>query len=204
MTEKLEQISVGDSLRAIRFAEVVVLLVAADQPMDKQDLMIARLVVDEGRALVIAINKWDACADRPAALRRTRDRLERSLPQVRGVTLIPISATQGDNLERLLDAVIEAYEVWNKRVATAALNRWLQAATGDHPPPAAQGRRNRLKYATQAKARPPTFAIFCSRPQDLPGSYLRYLENSLRETFALPGTPIRINFRQSRNPYVES
>jgi GTP-binding protein len=203
VNRKLEKLSVGDSLRAIRFAEVVVLLIEAEQPMEKQDLAIARLVVDEGRALVIAVNKWDACPDREATMKRVRDRLTRSLPQVRGVTVVPISALQGSNVERLLDGVFRAYGVWNKRVPTAALNRWLEAATGSHPPPAVQGRRIRLKYATQAKARPPTFAIFCSKPLDLPDSYMRYLENALREDFDLPGTPIRIHIKKGRNPYTD-
>jgi GTP-binding protein len=203
VSRKLEKLSVGDSLRAIRFAEVVVLLIEAEQPMEKQDLAIARLVVDEGRALVIAVNKWDACPDREAAMSQVRDRLTRSLPQVRGVAVVPISALQGSNVERLLDAVFRAYEVWNKRVPTAALNRWLEAATGSHPPPAVQGRRIRLKYMTQAKARPPTFAVFCSRPLDLPDSYMRYLENALREDFDLPGTPIRIHLKKGRNPYAD-
>jgi GTP-binding protein len=203
VSRKLEKLSVGDSLRAIRFAEVVVLLIEAEQPMEKQDLAIARLVVDEGRALVIAVNKWDACPDREAAMSQVRDRLTRSLPQVRGVAVVPISALQGSNVERLLDAVFRAYEVWNKRMPTAALNRWLEAATGSHPPPAVQGRRIRLKYMTQAKARPPTFAVFCSRPLDLPDSYMRYLENALREDFDLPGTPIRIHLKKGRNPYAD-
>ncbi len=203
VSEKLEKLSVGDSLRAIRFAEVVVLLIEAEQPMEKQDLAIARLVVDEGRALVIAVNKWDACPDREAAMKQVRDRLTRSLPQVRGVAVVPISALQGSNVERLLDGVLRAYGVWNKRVPTAALNRWLEATIGNHPPPAVQGRRIRLKYVTQAKARPPTFAIFCSKPLDLPDSYMRYLENALREDFDLPGTPIRIHLKKGRNPYTD-
>jgi GTP-binding protein len=203
VSEKLEKLSVGDSLRAIRFAQVVVLLIEVEQPMEKQDLAIARLVVDEGRALVIAVNKWDACRDRNAAMGKIRDRLTRSLPQVRGVPIVPISALRGSNLDRLLDAVFQAYEVWNRRVPTAALNRWLEAATRSHPPPAAQGRRIRMKYVTQAKARPPTFAVFCSKPEGLPDSYLRYLENALRDDFDLPGTPIRIHLRKGRNPYAE-
>ena len=203
VVDKLERLSTADSLRAIRFAQVVVLLVEADMPMEKQDLTIARMVVDEGRALVIAVNKWDACADRSAAMRQVRDRLERSLPQTRGVPVVTISALQGQNLGRLLDAVFDAYAVWNRRLPTAALNRWLEAVTEAHPPPAVAGRRIRLKFMTQAKTRPPTFMIACSRPKELPGAYLRYLENSLRDDFDLPGTPIRLNLRKGKNPYAD-
>ena len=201
---KLEKLSVADTLRAVRFAQVVVLLVEAEAPMEKQDLTIARMVVDEGRALVVAVNKWDACRDRQAAMKTLRDRLERSLPQTRGLPVVTISALQGRNLDRLLDAVLAAYEVWNRRVPTAALNRWLETVTARHPPPAPGGRRIKLRYMTQPKTRPPTFAIFCSKPQELPGAYLRYLENALREDFDLPGTPIRIHFRKGKNPYAES
>jgi len=172
--------------------------------MEKQDLAIARMVIDEGRALVVAVNKWDACRDRQGTMKALRDRLERSLPQVRGVPVVPVSALQGQNLDRLIDGVLAAYEVWNRRVPTAALNRWLEAMTARHPPPAPGGRRIKLRYITQPKTRPPTFAIFCSKPEDLPGAYLRYLENALRDDFALPGTPIRINFRKGKNPYAES
>ena len=203
VVDKLEKLSTADSLRAIRFAQVVVLLVEADMPMEKQDLTIARMVVDEGRALVIAVNKWDACADRSAAMQQVRDRLERSLPQTRGVPVVTISALQGQNLDRLLDAVFDAYAVWNRRLPTAALNRWLEAVTEAHPPPAVAGRRIRLKFMTQAKTRPPTFMIACSRPKELPGAYLRYLENSLRDDFDLPGTPIRLNLRKGKNPYAD-
>jgi len=203
VVDKLEKLSTADSLRAIRFAQVVVLLIEAEMPMEKQDLAIARMVVDEGRALVIAVNKWDACADRAAAMQQVRDRLERSLPQTRGVPVVTISALQGQNLDRLLDAVFDAYEVWNRRLPTSALNRWLEAVTEAHPPPAVSGRRIRLKFMTQAKTRPPTFMIACSRPKELPGAYLRYLENSLRDDFDLPGTPIRLNLRKGKNPYAK-
>ncbi len=204
VTEKIEKLSTADTLRAIRFAQVVVLLLDVDEGLEKQDLTIARMVVDEGRALVIGVNKWDACRDREAALKGIRDRLERSLPQTRGIPLVTLSAKQGQNVDRLMRAVFAAYEVWNRRVATADLNRWLDAVTASHPPPASAGRRVRLKYVTQAKTRPPTFAIFCSKPQDLPTSYLRYLENGLRDAFDLPGTPIRINIRKGDNPYAQT
>ena len=204
VTEKVEKLSVADTLRAIRFAQVVVLLVDADAPLEKQDLTIASLVVDEGRALVLAINKWDACEDRAAAMRAVKDRLERSMPQTRGIPVVPISALRGGNLDRLLDAVHGAYEVWNRRIPTADLNRWLAGVVAAHPPPAPKGRRLKLKYMTQAKSRPPTFAIFCSRPSELPGAYLRYLENALRQDFSLPGTPIRINLKRQKNPYAKA
>ncbi|MCG8355465.1 MAG: ribosome biogenesis GTPase Der [Kiloniellales bacterium] len=203
VTAKLEKLSVADGLRALRFAHVVVLLVDADDPLEKQDLTIARMVVEEGRGLVIGVNKWDACADRQATLAKVRDRLARSLPQSKGVPVVTLSALQGRNLDRLLDAVFALYDVWNRRVPTSDLNRWLEAVTESHPPPVAQGRRVRLKYITQARTRPPTFAISCSRPDALPGSYLRYLENALREDFDLPGTPIRIHLKKGENPYAK-
>jgi GTP-binding protein len=199
---RLEQMSAADTQRAVNFAHVVVLLLDAEAPMEKQDLTIARQVVDEGRALVIAVNKWDLCADRAGAIKALGDRLERSFPQTRGVPVVTISALRGDKLERLLDAVFSAYEVWNRRVPTAALNRWLGAMIERHPPPAPGGRRIKLRYMTQAKTRPPSFAIFCSRPTKLPDSYLRYLENGLREDFDLPGTPIRLTLRKGENPYA--
>ncbi|MCH6587694.1 MAG: ribosome biogenesis GTPase Der [Proteobacteria bacterium] len=200
---KVEKLSAGDALRAIDFAQVVVLLVDAAAPMEKQDLTIARQVLDEGRALVIAVNKWDACADRAAAIKGLGARLERSLPQSRGLPVVTISALRGQNLDRLLDAVFAAYDVWNRRVATSALNSWLAGMVQRHPPPAPGGRRVRLRYATQAKIRPPSFVIFCSRPQAVPDSYLRYLENGLRGDFDLPGTPIRITLRKGKNPYAD-
>jgi GTP-binding protein len=202
VVEKLERLSTQDTLRSIRFAQVVVLLLDVDEGLEKQDLTIARMVVDEGRALVIGVNKWDAARDREAKLQAIRDRLERSLPQTRGIPVVTLSALQGHNIQALMQAVLGAYDVWKRRIATADLNRWLDAATAAHPPPASSGRPIRLKYITQAKTRPPTFAIFCSKPEDLPPSYLRYLENGLREAFDLPGTPIRINFRKGENPYA--
>ncbi len=202
VVQKIEKLSTQDTLRAIRFAQVVVLLLDVEEGLEKQDLTIARMVVEEGRALVIGVNKWDACRERDAALAGIRDRLERSLPQTRGIPVVTLSALQGHNIDALLAAVFRAYDVWNRRVPTADLNRWLEAVTASHPPPAVNGRRVRLKYMTQAKTRPPTFAIFVSKPQELPTSYLRYLENGLREAFDLPGTPIRINFRKGDNPYA--
>ncbi|MEE8188426.1 MAG: ribosome biogenesis GTPase Der [Kiloniellales bacterium] len=200
--KKLEKLSVADTRRAIDFAQVVVLLVEAEAAMEKQDLTIARQVMNEGRALLVAINKWDTCEDREGALKRLRDRLERSFSQGRGIPVVPISALTGQNLERLLRAVFTAYDVWNQRVATSELNRWLAGMIQRHPPPAPAGRRIKLRYMTQAKTRPPTFVLFCSKPKDLPDSYLRYLENALREDFGLPGTPIRITLRKGENPYA--
>jgi GTP-binding protein len=202
IAEKLEQLSVGDALRAVQYAEVVALVLDGEQLLERQDLTIARHVVEEGRALVLVINKWDIVADKRAAMTALNDRLQTSLPQVAGVTVVTVSALTGKNLEALMPAVLAAYEVWNRRVPTAALNNWLADVLDRHPPPlAANKRRIRLRYATQAKSRPPTFAIFGNRPEDLPDSYQRYLENSLRERFGLAGTPIRVNLRKGDNPY---
>jgi len=202
MAGKVERLSAADTLRAVRYAQVVVLVVDANQPLERQDLAIAEQVIEEGRALVLAVNKWDAVADAKLALQQLRDRIERALPRAKGLAVVTVSALTGRNLDRLLDACLQAYEVWNRRIGTADLNRWLEAMVGAHPPPAVQGRRIRLKYLTQAKARPPTFALFASQARQLPESYLRYLENGLRESFDLPGTPIRIQLRGGRNPYA--
>lgn len=198
----LEKLSTADALRALRFAHVAVLVLDAASPLDKQDLVIASRVVEEGRALVIALNKWDACADRQGTMAQVRDRLERSLPQTGGVPVVTISALRGQNLDTLMRAVVAAYDVWNRRISTAALNRWLAAMIAAHPPPAPGGRRIKMRYMTQAKGRPPTFIVFCSRPEGVPDSYLRYLENGLRAEFDMPGTPIRIHLRKGDNPYA--
>lgn len=202
--EKLEYLSVGDTLRTIRFAHVVVLVLDAEAMLEKQDLTIARTVIEEGRALIIAVNKWDLIKDRKAALQKINDRLEKSLPQVRGIPIVSCSALTGRGLDKLLPAVLDIYGIWNRHVPTAPLNRWLEAMTERHPPPLAQGKRVRLRYISQAKTRPPTFAIFTSRPTGVPESYNRYLINSLRENFDLPGVPIRLHLRKTENPYVES
>jgi len=203
VVESLERLSVADTLNAIRMSEVVVLVMDANMVMDKQDLSIARMVVEEGRALVLAVNKWDAAENRQAVLKRMRDRLETSLTQVRGIPFVTVSGLQGRNLDRLMDTVLEMHALWNRRVATGRLNRWLTAMTEAHPPPMGQhGRRIRLRYMTQAKARPPTFAVFCSRPDDLPDSYIRYLVNGLRDAFGFEGVPLRLNLRKSRNPFA--
>jgi len=201
IAEKLEKLSGADAMRAVRYAQVVVLLLDAKAMLEKQDLTIARQVVDEGRALVVAANKWDLVRDRTAALARLRERLAESLPQVRGVPVVTISALEGRNLDKLMDAVIRIYDVWNRRVPTAKLNEWLGFATDAHPPPLAAGRRVRLRYITQIKTRPPSFAIWTSRPSALPESYIRYLVNGLREDFGLDGVPLRVHLRKGKNPY---
>lgn len=203
VTEKLEKLSVEDTRRAIQFAHVVVLVLDAQMMLEKQDLTIARMVIEEGRALVIAANKWDAVTDREQALRDLRDRFEISLPQVKGTPYITVSALRGRNLDKLFHAVFAVYDVWNTRISTARLNRWLSHKTEAHPPPLARGRRIRLRYMTQIKARPPTFAAFVSLPEELPEAYTRYLVNGLREDFDLPGTPIRFITRKGKNPYAD-
>ena len=201
VTDRLEALSGGDAVRALRFAEVVVLVLDAEAPLEKQDLTIARTTLEEGRALILAVNKWDLVKDRKKAERRVADRLQTSLPQARGVPVVPLSALTGRGLGRLMPAVLKAHEAWNRRIPTGQLNRWLEGVLESHPPPLAAGRRIRLRYMTQAKARPPTFVIFASRAKGLPDSYLRYLVNSLRETFELPGVPLRIHLRAGKNPY---
>jgi GTPase len=200
---KLEKLSVADTLRAVRFAEVVVLVLDAEQMLERQDLAIARLVEEEGRALVLAVNKWDVVADKPKALERLRDRLEVSLPQLQGLATVTLSAKTGRGTEKLMPAVFAAHDAWNRRIATPALNRWLEAAQARHPPPLVSGRRLKLRYMTQANVRPPTFALFASKPGDLPVSYRGYLVKRLREDFELPGVPIRMMLRKGKNPYAE-
>ncbi len=200
---KLEKLAVGDSLRSIQYAEVVVLLLDATIPFEKQDLALADLVEREGRALVIAVNKWDLIEDKNKALADLREACDRLLPQVRGVPLVTISGLQGRNIDRLMQAIFAIEKVWNTHVSTAKLNRWLPAMTESHPPPAVSGRRLKLRYMTQAKIRPPSFIVFASRPDALPESYSRYLVNGLREAFKMPGTPIRLWVRGGRNPYAK-
>jgi GTPase len=199
---RLERLSVADTLRAVRYAETVVLVMDALQPLERQDLTIANLVAEEGRAIVLAANKWDAVRDPKAALVRLRERLEEALPQLRGVALVQLSGLTGAGLNGLMKAVFAADAVWNKRVPTAALNRWLGAIQEHHPPPLVDGRRLRLRYMTQVNTRPPSFALFASKPGDLPESYRRYLVNALREDLKLPGTPIRLMLRKGDNPYA--
>jgi GTPase len=200
--DKLERLSVADTLRTIRFAGTVVLVLDALEPFGRQDLTIANMVAEEGRALVLAANKWDAVADKPAALRQLRERISASLAQLQGVPLVPISGLGGTGLDALMNAVIAADAVWNKRLPTPVLNRWLAAIQQHHPPPLVGARRIRLRYMTQANTRPPTFAVFASKPGELPDSYRRYLINALRQDFDLPGTPIRLMLRKGDNPYA--
>jgi GTP-binding protein len=200
--EKLEKLSVADGLRAVRFAEVVVVLFDATIPFEKQDLQIADLVVREGRALVIGFNKWDMIEHPQKLLAELREKTERLLPQVRGLLAVPMSAETGRGLDKLMDAVMKAHEVWNRRVSTGRLNRWLEGVLAHHPPPAVSGRRLKIKYLTQVKTRPPGFVVSCSRPDAMPASYLRYLVNGLRSDFDMPGTPIRMVLRAPDNPYA--
>jgi GTP-binding protein len=204
VTERLEELSGADTLRALRFAEVVIIVIDATVGIDRQDLTIARTVADEGRAPVIAVNKWDLVIERDTLLGELRLRIEESLAQIRGVPLIPCSALTGQGIDRLLQAALNADAVWNRRIATGPLNRLLAEVTARHPPPLARGRAVKLRYMTQAKARPPTFVLFCNRPSAVPESYLRYLTNALREAFDLPGVPLRLSLRRSRGPTAET
>ncbi len=203
ITEKAEKLSVSDTVRALRFAEVVVVMIDAERPFEHQDLTIAAMVADEGRALVVAINKWDLVAEKQSQMKVLRDIVERKLAQVPGVKVVTVSALAERGLDKLMAAIMEAHGVWNKRTATATLNDWLRSAVDRHPPPAVRGGRIRIRYITQPSSRPPTFIAFTSRPADLPTSYVRYLVNSLRETFGLPGTPIRLMLRKGDNPYSD-
>jgi GTP-binding protein len=198
---KLEKLAVADTLNAIRFAEVVVLTIDVEQPFEKQDLAIADLVEREGRAIVIALTKWDLVAERQARLAALRADAQRLLPQLAGAPLVPVSGVTGEGIDRLVKAVLAAHATWNKRVPTARLNRWLGVMVERHPPPAVSGRAIKLRYLTQLKARPPTFVAFCSRPEKLPDAYRRYLVNGLRADFGLPGVPVRLLLRKGENPF---
>jgi len=202
VVEKLEWLSTADTQRAIKYAQVVVLVVDSTDLLEKQDLAIARMVEEEGRALLIAVNKWDLVEDKKAALAKLSDRLEISLPQCRGLKVVPLSAKTGRGIDKLLDAAFDLEEIWSRRLTTNSLNRWLQAMEDSHPPPLVKGRRLKLRYITQTKSRPPTLALFCNLPEEMPDSYLRYLVNGLRDHFKLPGVPIRFVLRRSENPYA--
>ena len=203
VVEKLEKLSVSDGIRAVRFAEVVVVLLDVEIPFEVQDLRIADFAETEGRAVVVAVNKWDLEDDKQDKLAELKEMFERLLPQLRGAPLVTVSAKTGRGLDRLHDAIRKAHDVWNRRIATARLNTWLGAMTEAHPPPAPGGHRLKLRYITQVKARPPGFVIKCSRPDELPDSYKRYLVNGLRDHFEMPGTPIRLYFRSQgdQNPW---
>ena len=200
--EKLEKLSIADTLNAIRFAEVVIVLVDAQTPFEEQDVRIADLVEREGRAVVIGFNKVDLVERESGTRQRLRELVDRVLPQIKGAPVVAISARSGEGLDHLMKSVIDAHAVWNRRVPTAALNRFLAQASEAHPPPAIRGRRIRLDYMTQPKSRPPTFVLFSSRAAALPETYRRYLINGLREAFALPGTPIRLTLRGKANPFA--
>jgi GTP-binding protein len=199
--DKLEKLAVADGLRAVRFAEVVVLLLDATIPFEKQDLTLADLVEKEGRALVIAVNKWDLVKGRQGLLSTLREKAGFALPQLRGAAVVPVSAAAGEGIDALMQACLDAAAVWSRRVPTSRINRWLEYATGQNPPPAVSGRRIKIRYMTQVKSRPPHFALFGNQLNQLPKSYTRYLVNGMREDFDLPGTPIRLSLRTSDNPF---
>jgi GTP-binding protein len=203
INDKIEKLSVGDGLRAVKFAEVVVVLLDAAIPFEQQDLRIAGLAEREGRSVVVAVNKWDIEKNKQEKLRNMREAFQRLLPELRGAPLVTVSAKNGSGLERLNSEIMKAHKVWNKRIVTSPLNIWLSEMTAAHPPPAPNGKRIKLRYITQAKSRPPGFVVMCSNPSKLPTSYSRYLVNGLREAFDLPGTPIRLTMRSQadKNPY---
>jgi GTP-binding protein len=199
--ETLEEMSVSSALEAIRFADCVLVMIDATQPFEKQDLAIADLIAREGRAIVFAVNKWDLLDNKQGAISQLREKLDRLLPQVAGAALVAVSAKTGQGLDRLPAAILAADTAWNSRVPTAALNRFLETALARHAPPAVSGRRVRIRYMTQAKARPPTFALFGNQLDALPEDYVRYLQNGLRENFGLAGVPLRMVMRNTKNPY---
>jgi len=201
--QPLEKMSVSASIEALKMAEVVLLCVDALEGMNEQDLQLGRLIEREGRACVLVLNKWDAVADRTATRKGFSDRLETSMAQMKGIPVLTISAATGAGVDKVLPAVRAVYETWNSRVATGALNRWFEEVLERHQPPLVDGRRLKLRYITQAKARPPTFIAFGTRAEQMPEDYQRYLVNSLRETFTLPGVPIRLQLRGTKNPYTD-
>jgi GTP-binding protein len=200
--DKLEKLSVSDALEAVRFAEVVIVLMDAAAAFEEQDLRIVDLIEREGRAVVIGINKWDLAERSTGGIHRLRQEADRKLQQVRGLPVVAVSGLTGEGLDRLMQAVVDTHQVWNRRVPTNPLNRWLEGALTAHPPPAVSGRRLKLNYMTQTKTRPPSFVLFCTRADAVPDAYLRYLVNGLRDTFDLPGVPIRITLREKGNPFA--
>jgi GTP-binding protein len=202
VSEGLEKLSVADALNAVRFADVVIVLMETGRAYEDQDLRIADLVEREGRAVVLGINKSDLAERKDSAAKKLREEADHWLPQLKGAAVVPISGLTGDGLDRLMQAVLDAHAVWNRRVPTAALNRWFSTATSAHPPPAVSGRRLKLNYITQAKSRPPSFVLFCTRADAMPDAYTRYLVNDLRGAFDLPGTPIRLTLREKKNPFA--
>lgn len=201
VSERLEKLSGADTLHAINFAQIVILVVDAAAPLERQDLQIAEKIIEEGRGLVIAVNKWDQVTSPAKTLRLVKERVEDSLPRVKGVPVVTVTALSGRGLDKLMQAVFQVYGQWQRKLTTAELNRWLRRAESANPPPAPSGRRIRLKYMTQAKVRPPTFHLFATQFDQLPDSYLRYLENDLRDSFDMPATPLRLILRRVENPY---
>ncbi len=198
----LEKLAGADALRAAKFAEVVVLLLDATIPFEKQDLTLADLAEREGRALVIGVNKWDLIEAKGSKLSELREEAVRLLPQVKGAPVMPVSGATGEGIEKLMEAIFRVHEVWNKRISTGRLNRWLEGALEQTPPPAVAGRRIKIRYITQLRARPPYFILFGNQLEALPASYERFLVNGLRQAFDLPGVPIRISKKTSDNPYA--
>lgn len=199
--DKVEKLAAADAIRAVKFAEVVVILLDATIPFEKQDLTIIDLVEREGRSVVIGLNKWDLIEHRGATLSTLKEEAQRLLPQIKGCPIVPLSGLAGQGIDRLMEGIMQTHSVWNRRVSTAKINRWLSGVLQNHPPPAVSGRRIKLKYMTQLKSRPPTFTLFGNQLDALPESYKRYLVNSIRETFDLPGVPIRLLMRTSENPF---
>jgi len=203
VTGKVEALSGAETRRAIDFAQVVAIVLDARDMLEKQDLIIASNVIDEGRALIIVVNKWDLIKNKKEALDKLHDRMEKSLPQVRGIPVVTVSAKNDRKLDKILDAVLDVFEVWNRRVSTAKLNRWLEHVLEHHQPPLVGGRRVKIRYMTQPKTRPPTFALFVSHAKGLPEAYSRYMANALREDFDLWGVPLRIAVRKGHNPFAK-
>ncbi len=203
ITDQLERMATQKSFSAIQYAHVVILVIDATQPLEKQDLIIASHVIEEGRCLVLALNKWDLVSNKEEILADVKDRLITSLPQVRGIPLVPLSALTGKNKKKLLDEVLAIFKIWGRRISTSKLNRWLEGLVAHHPPPLVAGRRIKVKYLTQIKTRPPTFVLFSSKAAELPSSYEKYVINGLRDAFGLTGVPIRLFVRSGKNPYVE-
>jgi GTPase len=203
VNDRLERMSAADTLRAIKFAEIVLLLVDAEHPFEKQDLTLADLVMREGRGLVMVLAKWDLVPNRSAALKELQYEFERLLPQAKGAPLVPVSALKQKGLDDLMPAVTRLHKDWSAKIKTRDLNDWLQEMTARHPPPAVNGRRIKPRYLSQTKSRPPTFVLMCSRAADLPESYKRYLVNGIREAFEMPGVPIRLIVKAGKNPYTD-
>ncbi|MAF97816.1 MAG: ribosome biogenesis GTPase Der, partial [Micavibrio sp.] len=200
--DAIEKMSVEDSLRAIRLAQIVILVIDGTDPMEKQDVQIASHVIEEGRALVVAVNKWDSVEDREETLDQLQYKFDTSLAQLKDIPYQTLSALNGKNINKLLDRCLWVYDIWNMRIKTAGLNKWLARMESQNPAPLISGRSNRLKYITQIKTRPPTFALWCARPEKLADSYKRFLINGLRRDYKIPGVPVRLLVRKSKNPYA--